>query len=122
VQQCVAEDVIGSLQVHFVSFVKGAVSSSGFLEEEPSERRWRQHVFEAVALNTDHVNEQLSSALSAASERIYVATQYVLSQLHRMVLEVFASAAEFLNVQLVRSKKRGNPRVCAVAQALCESG
>ena len=69
-------------------------------------------MFEAVALNTDHVNEQLSSALSAASERIYVATQYVLSQLHRMVLEVFASAAEFLNVQLVRSKRRGNPRVC----------
>jgi hypothetical protein len=97
-QQCVAEDVLGSLQVHFVSFVKGAGSSLGFLEEEQSERRWRQHALEAVALNADHANEQLTSALSAASERICAATQHVLSQLHRIVLQLFASAAELLQL------------------------
>ena len=119
VEQCVAEDVIGSLQVHFVSFVKGAVSSLGFLEEEPSERRWRQHAFEAVALNADHANEQLCSALSAASERIYSATQYVLSQLHRMVLELFASAAEFLSVR-AKQEEGESSRVCSSPGALRE--
>ena len=120
VQQCVAEDVIGSLQVHFVSFVKGAVSSLGFLEEEPSERRWRQHAFEAVALNADHANEQLCSALSAASERIYTATQYVLSQLHRMVLELFASAAEFLSVRARQEEEGYSSRACSSPGALRE--
>jgi len=120
VQQCVAEDVIGSLQVHFVSFVKGAGSSLGFSEEEPSERRWRQHAFEAVALNADHANAQLTSALSAASERIYTATQYVLSHLHRMVLELFASAAEFLSVRAKQEEEGDSSRMCSSPGALRE--
>ena len=100
-----------SMSVHLVSFVKGAGSAVGLVEEEPSERRWRQQAFEAV-----------SKQLTEASERIYQATEFILSKLHSLVLELFESDAQFARCRARPGQEgaRSSSHVCSSQGALRE--
>ena len=110
-EKCATEDMLGSLSVHLVSLVKGAGSAVGLVEENPSERRWRKQAFEAA-----------SKQLAEASDRIYQATKFILSQLHSLVLELFASAAHFERCRAKQGQEeaRASAHVCSSQGALRE--
>jgi hypothetical protein len=102
VQQCVPEDMLSSLSVGLQSFLKG----TGFVEEEPSERRWRQHTAEAVGAALTHASSRLQDLGAQAS-------QHLLSQLYSIVLELFASLSEFNSFLFSEAESWYSNHVCS---------